>query len=128
MYNKILLNQLIQNGGDNVLEQLNSQSIKSNGLNNNIPSFGRSESNFKPKSTINSYKELEKIMNSSTYELRVVKYFIIGHLKYITYYLKSIKTEELTKEERKEILSYVYDLIITLDDLVNELEKDSPNE
>lgn len=73
-------------------------------------------------------KELEKIMNSSTYGLRVVKYFIIGHLKYITYYLKSIKTEELTKEERKEILSYVYDLIITLDDLVNELEKDSPNE
>lgn len=73
-------------------------------------------------------KELEKIMNSSTYELRVVKYFIIGHLKYITYYLKSIKTEELTKEERKEILSYVYDLIITLDDLVNKLEKDTQNE
>ena len=61
MYNKILLNQLIQNGGDNVLEQLNSQSIKSNGLNNNISSFGRSESNFKPKSTINSYKEIRKL-------------------------------------------------------------------
>ena len=73
-------------------------------------------------------KELEKIMNSSTYGLRVVKYFIIGHLKYITYYLKSIKIEELTKEERKEILSYVYDLIITLDDLVNELEKNNQNE
>ncbi len=76
----------------------------------------------------NNNKELEKIMNSSTYGLRVVKYFIIGHLKYITYYLKSIKTEELTKEEKKEILSYVYDLIITLDDLVNELEKDNQNE
>ena len=73
---------------------------------------------------MNSKDALEKIMNSSTYGLRVVKYYIIGHLKYITYYLKSIKIEELTKEERKEILSYVYDLIITLDDLVNELEKD----
>ena len=61
MYNKILFNQLIQNGGDNVLEQLNSQSIKSNGLNNNISSFGRSESNFKPKSTIHSYKEIRKL-------------------------------------------------------------------
>lgn len=73
-------------------------------------------------------KELEEIMNSSTYGLRVVKYFIIGHLKYISYYLKSIKTDELSKDDKKEILSYVYDLIITLDDLVNELEKDSPNE
>ena len=73
-------------------------------------------------------KELEKIMNSSTYGLIVEKYYIIGHLKYITYYLKSIKTDELSKEDKKQILSYVYDLIITLDDLVNELEKDSPNE
>lgn len=73
-------------------------------------------------------KELEKIMNSSTYGLSVEKYFIIGHLKYINYYLKSLTNHKLTKEERKEILSYVYDLIITLDDLVNELEKDSPNE
>ena len=73
-------------------------------------------------------EELEKIMNSSTYELRVVKYFIIGHLKYITYYLKSIKTDELSKEDKKQILSYVYDVIITLDDLVNELEKDNQNE
>ena len=32
-------------------------------------------------------KELEKIMNSSTYGLIVEKYYIIGHLKYITYYL-----------------------------------------
>ena len=73
-------------------------------------------------------KELEKIMNSSTYGLIVEKYYIIGHLKYITYYLKSIKTDDLSKEDKKQILSYVYDLIITLDDLVNELEKDSPNE
>ena len=74
---------------------------------------------------MNSKETLEKIMNSSTYGLRVVKYYIIGHLKYINYYIKSIKIEELTKEERKEILSYVYDLIITIDDLVNELEKDN---
>ena len=73
-------------------------------------------------------KELEKIMNSSTYGLSAEKYFIIGHLKYMTHYLKSIKTDELSKEDKKQILSYVYDLIITLDDLVNELEKDSPNE
>lgn len=73
-------------------------------------------------------KELEKIMSSSTYALTVEKYYIIGHLKYINYYLKSLNNHKLTKEERKEILSYVYDLIITLDDLVNELEKDSPNE
>ena len=73
-------------------------------------------------------KELEKIMNSSTYGLSVDKYFIIGHLKYINYYLKSLINHKLTKEERKEILSYVYDLIITLDDLVNELEKDNQNE
>lgn len=73
-------------------------------------------------------KELEKIMNSSTYGLSAEKYFIIGHLKYINYYLKSLINHKLTKEERKEILSYVYDLIITLDDLVNELEKDNQNE
>lgn len=73
-------------------------------------------------------KELEKIMNSSTYGLSVEKYLIIGHLKYINYYFKSLINHELTKEDKKQILSYVYDLIITLDDLVNELEKDSPNE
>ncbi|MDY2724280.1 MAG: hypothetical protein SOV25_01635 [Candidatus Onthovivens sp.] len=73
-------------------------------------------------------KELEKIMNSSTYGLSVEKYFIIGHLKYINYYLKSLINHELTNEEKEQILSYVYDVIITLDDLVNELEKDSPNE
>lgn len=73
-------------------------------------------------------EELEKIMNSSTYGLSVDKYLIIGHLKYINYYLKSLINHKLTKEERKEILSYVYDVIITLDDLVNELEKDNQNE
>lgn len=73
-------------------------------------------------------EELEKIMNSSTYGLSVDKYLIIGHLKYINYYLKSLINHKLTKEERKQILSYVYDVIITLDELVNELEKDSSNE
>lgn len=73
-------------------------------------------------------KELEKIMNSSTYALSVEKYFIISHLKYINYYLKSLINHKLTKEEKEQILSYVYDVIITLDNLVNELEKDSSNE
>ena len=68
--------------------------------------------------------ELEKIMNSSIYGIIVEKYHIIEYLKYMNYYLNSIKTDELSKEDRKQILSYVYDLIITLDDLVNELEKD----
>lgn len=73
-------------------------------------------------------EELEKIMNSSTYGLSVEKYFIIGHLKYMNYYLKSLINHKLTKEEKEQILSYVYDLIITLDYLVNELEKDNQNE
>ena len=54
-----------------------------------------------------------------------IKESIITDLKIINYAIKSIKTEELTKEDRKQILSYVYDVIITLDDLVNELEKDN---
>lgn len=53
---------------------------------------------------------------------------IITDLRIINYAIKSIKTDELSKEDKKQILSYVYDVIITLDDLVNELEKDSPNE
>ena len=68
-------------------------------------------------------KELEKIMNSSTYGLIVDKYYIIGHLKYTTNYLKSIKTDELSKEDKKQILSYVYDVIITFDDLVKQVEE-----
>ena len=50
---------------------------------------------------------------------------IITDLRIINYAIKSIKTDELSKEDKKQILSYVYDLIITLDDLVNELEKDN---
>lgn len=74
-------------------------------------------------------KSLEKINKLSSYGL-VFNYSerIINTLRNFIYKIKSIKTEELTKEERKEILSYVYDLIITLDDLVNELEKDNQNE
>ena len=53
---------------------------------------------------------------------------IITDLRIINYAIKSIKTDELSKEDKKQILSYVYDVIITLDELVNELEKDSPNE
>ena len=78
---------------------------------------------------MNIKESIKKINISSTYGLvRKDKNFVIGQLKHITYYLKSIKTDELSKEDKKQILSYVYDLIITLDDLVNELEKDSPNE
>ena len=57
-----------------------------------------------------------------------IKESIITDLRIINYAIKSIKTDELSKEDKKQILSYVYDVIITLDDLVNELEKDSPNE
>ena len=57
-----------------------------------------------------------------------IKESIITDLRIINYAIKSIKTDELSKEDKKQILSYVYDLIITLDDLVNQLEKDSPNE
>ena len=74
-------------------------------------------------------KELEKINKLSSYGLVFNdKDRIINTLRNFIYKIKSINTNELSKEERKEILSYVYDLIITLDDLVNELEKDNQNE
>lgn len=75
------------------------------------------------------YYSIEKINKISSYGL-VFNYRdrVINTLRNFIYKIKSIKIEELTKEERKEILSYVYDLIITLDDLVNELEKDNQNE
>ena len=57
-----------------------------------------------------------------------IKESIITDLRIINYAITSIKTDEISKEDKKQILSYVYDLIITLDDLVNELEKDLPNE
>ena len=53
---------------------------------------------------------------------------IINTLINFNYKITLINTDELTKDDKKQILSYVYDVIITLDNLVNELEKDSPNE
>ena len=53
---------------------------------------------------------------------------IINTLINFNYKITLINTDELTKDDKKQILSYVYDVIITLDDLVNELEKESPNE
>lgn len=77
----------------------------------------------------NKYYSIEKLNKLSSYGLVVDnRERIINTLISFIYKIKSIKIEELTKEERKEILSCVYDLIITLDDFVNELEKDSPNE
>ena len=74
-------------------------------------------------------KELEKIKQFSSYGLVFTdKDRIINTLRNFIFKIKSIKTDELSKEDKKQILSYVYDLIITLDDLVNQLEKDSPNE
>lgn len=76
-----------------------------------------------------STKELEKINKLLSYGLIFNdKDRIINTLINFNYKITSINIDELTKEERKEILSYVYDVIITLDDLVNELEKDSSNE
>lgn len=77
----------------------------------------------------NKYYSIEKINKLSSYGLVLTdRDRIINTLINFNYKIKSIKTEELTKEERKQILSYVYDVIITLDELVNELEKDLPNE
>lgn len=74
---------------------------------------------------------MKKINKSSTYGLvRKEKIYAINLLKCINYEIISINTDKLTEEESKEVLSYVYDLIITLDKLVDKLEniKDSPNE
>lgn len=74
-------------------------------------------------------KELEKINQLSSYGLIFTdKDRIINTLINFNYKITLINTNELSKEDKKQILSYVYDVIITLDDLVNELEKDSPNE
>ena len=74
-------------------------------------------------------KELEKINQLSSYGLIFNdKVRIINTLINFNYKITLINTNELSKEDKKQILSYVYDVIITLDDLVNELEKDSPNE
>lgn len=77
----------------------------------------------------NTKETLEKINKLSSYGLVFTdKDRIINTLINFNYKITLINTDELSKEDKKQILSYVYDLIITLDDLVNELEKDSPNE
>ena len=77
----------------------------------------------------NTKKSLEKINKLSSYGLVFTdKDRIINTLINFNYKITLIKTDEISKEDKKQILSYVYDLIITLDDLVNQLEKDSPNE
>ena len=74
-------------------------------------------------------KELEKINKLLSYGLIFTdKDRIINTLINFNYKITLINTNELSKEDKKQILSYVYDVIITLDDLVNELEKESPNE
>ena len=74
-------------------------------------------------------EELEKINKLSSYGLVFTdKDRIINTLINFNYKITLINTDELSKEDKKQILSYIYDVIITLDDLVNELEKDSPNE
>lgn len=66
---------------------------------------------------------MKKINKSSTYGLvRKEKIYAINLLKCINYEIISINTDKLTEEESKEVLSYVYDLILTLDKLVGKLE------
>ena len=78
---------------------------------------------------MNSKETLEKINQLSSYGLIFNdKVRIINTLINFNYKITLINTDELTKDDKKQILSYVYDVIITLDDLVNELEKDSSNE
>ena len=77
----------------------------------------------------NTKKSLEKIKQLSSYGLVFTdKDRIINTLINFNYKITLINTDELSKEDKKQILSYVYDVIITLDDLVNELEKDNQNE
>ena len=75
------------------------------------------------------YYSIEKINKLSSYGLVFTdKDRIINTLINFNYKITLINTDDLSKEDKKQILSYVYDLIITLDDLVNELEKDNQNE
>ena len=75
------------------------------------------------------YYSIEKINKLSSYGLVFTdRDRIINTLINFNYKIALINTDELTKEEKEQILSYVYDVIITLDDLVNELEKDNQNE
>ena len=78
---------------------------------------------------MNSKETLEKINKLSSYGLIFTdKDRIINTLINFNYKITLINTDELSKEDKKQILSYVYDVIITLDELVNELEKDNQNE
>ena len=78
--------------------------------------------------------ELEKIILSSTYgvtdEKRNYLLSIINTLKTIDLYIQTIDTSKLNEIKSKHILSYVYDVILTLDEFVDKLEniKDLPNE
>ena len=78
---------------------------------------------------MNSKETLEKINQLSSYGLIFTdKDRIINTLINFNYKITLINTDELTKDDKKQILSYVYDVIITLDEIVNELEKDNQNE
>ena len=79
----------------------------------------------------NKYYSIEKINKFSSYGLVLTdRDRIINALINFIYKIKLIKTDELSKEDKKQILSYVYDVILTLDEFVDKLEniKDSPNE
>ena len=78
---------------------------------------------------MNSKETLEKINKLLSYGLIFTdKDRIINTLINFNYKITLINTDELSKEDKKQILSYVYDVIITLDEIVNELEKDNQNE
>ena len=78
---------------------------------------------------MNSKETLEKINQLSSYGLVFNNIDrIINTLINFNYKITLINTDELTKDDKKQILSYVYDVIITLDEIVNELEKDNQNE
>ena len=78
---------------------------------------------------MNSKETLEKINKLSSYGLVFTdRDRIINTLINFNYKITLINTVELSKEDKKQILSYVYDVIITLDKLVDELEKDTQNE
>ena len=77
----------------------------------------------------NKYYSIEKLNKLSSYGLVFTdRDRIINTLINFNYKITLINTVELSKEDKKQILSYVYDVIITLDNFVNELEKDSSNE
>lgn len=83
----------------------------------------------KDNKELETFYRIEKINKLSSYGLVFTdRDRIINTLINFNYKITLINTDELSKEDKKQILSYVYDVIITLDDLVNELEKDEQNE